>query len=369
MKPEIPIERVDVSAYAVPTDAPEGDGTLTWDQTGMVLVEVSAGGATGLGWTYGNPAGAGVVRGELADVVTGRDAMDVGGSYEAMVRAVRNDGRPGMVSMAISAVDTALWDLKARLLDLPLCRLLGAVYDRVAVYGSGGFTTYDDGQLTQQLLHWVNDQWLPRVKIKIGESWGSRVDRDLHRMRRAREVIGDDVELFVDANGAYSRKQAIRVAEAALDEGVVWYEEPVSSDHLEALSQVRHAVAADVTAGEYGYDLFYFKRMCDAEAVDCLQIDVTRCGGITEWRRIAGLAKAYGLEVSGHCAPALHVHVAAATHNFRHLEWFHDHQRIEAMFFDGTHDPTGGFVRPVDADAPGHGLTFRRADAQRYRVG
>lgn len=368
MDSRIPIEHIDVSAYTVPTDAPEGDGTLAWDQTGMVLVEATAGGVTGLGWTYGNPAGAVVVGSKLTDVVTGRDAMDVRGTFEAMVRAVRNDGRPGLVSMAISAVDTALWDLKARLVDVPLCRLLGVVHGDVPVYGSGGFTTYNDNQLAQQLLRWVNEQRLPRVKIKIGESWGTRVDRDLRRVQQTREVIGDDVELYVDANGAYSRKQAIRVAEATLDYNVLWYEEPVSSDHLEGLSQVRHAVLPDVAAGEYGYDLFYFKRMCDAQAIDCLQIDVTRCGGITEWNRIAALAASYGLEVSGHCAPALHAHVAAATQNFRHLEWFHDHERIEAMFFDGVHDPAGGTIRPGDSNAPGHGLAFRRADAQPYRV-
>lgn len=368
MDSRIPVERIDVSAYSIPTDAPEGDGTLAWDRTGMVLVEATAGGATGLGWTYGHPSGAGIAASKLAEIVRGRDALDVSGAFEAMVRSVRNDGRTGLVTMAISAVDTALWDLKARLLDVSLCRLLGTVHEEVPVYGSGGFTTYTDNQLTEQILRWVNVQRLPRVKIKIGESRGTRPDRDLRRVQRTREVIGDDVELFVDANGAYSRKHAIRIAEAALDYNVVWYEEPVSSDHLEALSQVRHAVLPDVAAGEYGYDLFYFKRMCDAQAVDCLQVDVTRCGGITEWQRVAALAAADGLEVSGHCAPALHAHPAAATPNLRHLEWFHDHERIEGMFFDGVFDPTGGTVRPAHAQAPGNGLTFRRADAEPYRV-
>lgn len=368
MKADTPIERVDVSAYSVPTDAPEGDGTLSWERTGVVLVEATAGEQTGIGWTYGNPAGAGVISGKLAGVVEGRDAMDVDGSCEAMVRAVRNDGRPGLVSMVISAVDIALWDLKARLLDLPLVKLLGVVHEEVPVYGSGGFTTYDDTQLRAQLLRWVEEQRLPRIKIKIGESWGARVDRDLARIRHTREIIGDDVELYVDANGGYSRKQAIRVAEAALDYDIRWYEEPVSSDHLTGLAEIRHAVLPDVAAGEYGYDIFYFQRMCEAQAVDCLQIDVTRCGGITEWRRIAGVAESYGLEVSGHCAPALTSHVMAATHNMRHLEWFHDHERVENMFFDGTLRPNGGAVRPASSGAPGLGLEFRRSDAEPYRV-
>lgn len=366
MRPDVPVERLDVSAYSVPTDVPEADGTLAWDRTGVVVVEATAGGVTGLGWTYTNPAAAEVARDILVPAVTGLDAMNVAGAYESLARLVRNDGRPGMVAMAVSAVDTALWDLKARLLDLPLCKLLGVARDEVPVYGSGGFTTYTDTQMRAQLLRWVNEQRLPRVKIKVGEAGGTRVQRDLARMWQAREIIGADVELFVDANGAYSRKQAIRVAEAALDLEVVWYEEPVSSDDLPGLGQIRHAVVPDVAAGEYGYDLSYFQRMCAAEAVDCLQIDVTRCGGVTEWQRGAAVAHAHGLQVSGHGSPGLHAQIAGATPNVRHVEWFHDHERIESMLFDGLPDPTGGAVRPQDAKAPGHGMSLRRSAAQPY---
>ena len=142
--------------------------------------------------------------------------------------------------------------------------------------------------------------------------------------------------------------------------------EPVSSDDLDGLREVRDAVAPDVTAGEYGYDLFYCRRMCAAGAVDCLQADVSRCGGITEWLRTAAVAASYGLDISGHCGPHLHAHAAAATPNLRHLEWFHDHVRIESMFFDGTLDPTGGVIRP-DPTAAGHGLTLRRCDAATLR--
>ncbi len=361
------IDSVEVSAYTVPTDAPEGDGTLTWDSTTMILVTARSGDVEGIGWTYGPTACATMVRDKLAGLVTGRDAMDVGGSFAAMVKAVRNAGRPGVAGYAISAVDVALWDLKARLLDLPLHHLLGAVRTSVPVYGSGGFTTYDERQLRHQLGHWALEQSIPRVKIKIGESWGTDPGRDLDRMRQARTIIGDDTELFVDANGGYTRKQAIRVMTAATDLGVRWFEEPVSSDDLDGLVEVRDAVSADVTAGEYGYDLYYFRRMCAAGAVDCLQADVSRCGGITEWMRVAAVAASFGLEISGHCGPHLHAHVAAATPNLRHLEWFHDHVRIETMFFDGTLDPTGGAITP-DADAPGNGLTFKAADVESYRV-
>jgi len=363
------ISSIESAAYTVPTDAPEGDGTLAWVATTLVLARVRAGSTEGLGWTYGSPAAAAVIEGELATVLRGRPALDVPGCTEAMIRAVRNVTRPGVAGYAISAADIALWDLKAKLLGLPLFRLLGAVRDEVPVYGSGGFTTYGDGRLRDQLEHWAAGQHIPRVKIKIGESWGSDVARDLARMRQAREAIGDDVDLYVDANGGYGRKQAIRVMAAAAADGldVRWFEEPVSSDDLDGLRQVRDAVAPDVTAGEYGWDLFYFRRMCAAGAVDCLQADASRCGGITEWLRVAAVAASYGLPLSGHCAPHLHAHAAAAVPNFRHLEWFHDHVRIESMFFDGTLDPAGGVIRPAP-DRPGLGLEFRAADAEKYRA-
>jgi len=258
-----------------------------------------------------------MVHDKLAPVVTGRDAMDVGGAFGATVKAIRNAGRPGVAGYAISAVDVALWDLKARLLGLPLHRLLGAVRDQVPVYGSGGFTAYDERQLREQLSHWALEQRIPRVKIKIGESWGADPARDLQRMHQARAVVGEDVELFVDANGGYARKQAIRVMRAAADLDVRWYEEPVSSDDLDGLREIRDAVRPDVTAGEYGCDLYYFRRMCAAGAVDCLQADVSRCGGITEWLRAAAVAASYGLDISGHCGPHLHAHAAAATPNGR----------------------------------------------------
>ena len=361
------VDDVAVSAYTVPTDAPEADGTCAWDSTTMVLVEIRSGSTTGTGWTYGPQAVATVVRDQLSAVLCGREVVDVGGAFHAMVRAVRNAGRVGAVGYAISAVDVALWDLKARLLEVPLHRLLGAVHDGVPVYGSGGFTTYSPDRLADQLGGWVHGQRIPRVKIKIGQSWGAEADRDLDRMRQARAVIGTDAELFVDANGGYTRKQAIRVMQQAEDRDVRWFEEPVSSDDLTGLREVRDAVRADVAAGEYGYDLYYFRRMCEAAAVDCLQVDASRCGGLTEWLRAAAVAASYGLEVSGHCAPHLHAHVAAATPNLRHLEWFHDHVRIENLFFDGTLDPAGGVLRPA-ADAPGHGLTLRRGDAEPFRV-
>jgi len=361
------IEKLDVSVYTIPTEAPESDGTLTWAATTVVVAAPSAGGQAGIGFSYATGACARLIHDVLAEAVVGQDAMDVGRCWSDMVRSIRNIGRPGVASMAIAAVDIALWDLKAKLVGLPLVTVLGQVHEGVAVYGSGGFTSLTDDELTAQLGGWAHDQGIPRVKMKVGEAWGARPDRDLERARVARAAIGDDVELFVDANGAYTPKQAVRMARAYEDLGVTWFEEPVSSDHLAVLAEIRAQTSIDVAAGEYGYDLFYFQAMCAAGAVDCLQADISRCAGLTEWLRVAAVAEAHGLQISGHCAQSLHLHAACAVDNIRHLEYFADHVRLDRLLFEGVIDPLGGMLHP-DLSRPGLGLELKRADARAYEV-
>ncbi len=363
----VPVESLDVAVYTVPTDAPEADGTLAWSSTTLVVASPVAAGHRGLGWSYTGAAAKTLIDDTLSAVVLGRCALDVPGTSEAMVRQVRNLGRPGLAATAISAVDIALWDLKAKLLDLPLSQLLGRVHAQVPIYGSGGFTSYDERQTRDQLAHWVHELAIPRVKIKIGESWGSRERRDVFRIALAREVIGPDTELFVDANGGYTVGQAVRMADRFSAYDVHWFEEPVSSDDLGGLAEIRRQVHPDVAAGEYGYDLVYFARMVDAGAVDCLQVDMTRCGGVTEFLRAAAVAAARNLQVSAHCAPNLHAHPASSVPNLRHVEYFHDHVRIEEMLFSGALSPQGGVLVPDDG-RPGLGLELRTREAEPYRV-
>ncbi len=358
------IDALSVAAYEIPTDAPESDGTLEWDSTTMVLVEARSGDVSGIGWTYEHRAAATLIEHKLADVVRGRSALDVQGAFHAQWHAVRNIGRPGIASCAISAVDTALWDLKARLLDVPLCRLLGMRRDGVPVYGSGGFTSYSDERLREQLGGWA-DEGIGRVKMKVGRD----PDRDPERVRVARDTIGPDVELYVDANGAFSRKRALLMAQTFAELGVLWFEEPVTSDDLDGLRLLRDRCppGMDVAAGEYGYDVFYFRRMLDAGAVDVLQADATRCGGLTGFLKVATLCDARSLPFSAHTAPLLHVHVGCSAPRIVHMEYFHDHVRIERLLFDGVLEPRDGVLRP-DLGRPGLGVELKRADAERWRV-
>jgi L-alanine-DL-glutamate epimerase-like enolase superfamily enzyme len=186
-------------------------------------------------------------------------------------------------------------------------------------------------------------------------------------MRVAREAIGPDVQLFVDANGAFRPKEAVRVAEECARWDVRWFEEPVSSDDLEGLRLLRDRVPAgmEIAAGEYGYDAVYFERMLAAGAVDVLQADITRCGGITELLRIDGLCRARSMPLSLHCGPAIHRHPALALQQLTHLEYFHDHVRIERLLFDGATEPRDGALYP-DLERPGIGLELKRGEAERY---
>ena len=335
---------------------------MEWDSTTLVVVHAFAGNEIGLGYTYADSATATLIHKLLANVVAGQDAMSPVACWNQMARRIRNLGRPGIASMAISAVDVALWDLKAHLLNLPLVTLLGAVRDSVSIYGSGGFTSYSDEQLRNQFGGWV-EQGISRVKMKIGRD----ANADLHRVAVARDTIGPSAELFVDANGAYSRKQALAQAEKFADSGVSWFEEPVSSDDLEGLRLLRDRAPAgiDIAAGEYGYDSWYFRRMLDAGAVDVLQADATRCGGITGFRQAAALCAAHHVPLSAHTAPTIHMHLGCAAIPMRHLEYFHDHVRIEKMFFDGVSMPIAGELSP-NLRRPGMGIEFKQIDAQRF---
>jgi L-alanine-DL-glutamate epimerase-like enolase superfamily enzyme len=356
------IERLEVSAYTVPTDEPESDGTAEWDSTTIVVVEARAGGKTGLGVTYAPAAAGQLVEEKLADVVAGSDAFAVGEAWEAMADALRNAGRPGIGFCALSAVDLALWDLKTRLLELPLVDLVGRARSRAPIYGSGGFTSYALDQIREQLSG--VEQGITRVKMKVSRE----PERDPERLDTARQAIGDETELYVDSNGALTRKQALRWAERFAPEwGVIWYEEPVSSADFEGLRLLRDRGPAglDIAAGEYAYVPADFRNLVANGCVDCLQADVTRCGGITGFLRAGALAAAFDLDLSAHCAPSASVAACCAVPRFRHLEYFHDHVRLEPLLFDGVLEPVDGALEP-DRSRPGNGLELKRADAERY---
>ena len=359
-----PITSLVVSTLRVPTDAPESDGTLSWDSTTVVVVELAAGSVLGIGWSYTAGGAAQVVSGLLAPIVLGKDPGAVAALELDMARAVRNVGRPGVGGSAIAAVDIALWDLRGRLLDLPATDLIGRVRDDVPAYGSGGFCSYSARQLEEQLGGWAADG-MTMVKMKVGRD----ADEDLKRVQTARYAIGNDVDLFVDANGAYSVQEALTWSQRFGELGVAYFEEPVSSDDLAGLRRVRDGSPGgmDIAAGEYNWTLFDARRMLAAQAVDILQIDATRCAGVSGFLATAALAAAAPLPVSAHTAPTVHATLSCCTPVARHVEYFHDHARIERLIFDGALVPERGRLRP-DRSRPGFGVDLKAADAQPFLV-
>lgn len=353
-----------VSTLRVPTDAPESDATFSWGSTTVVVVELAAGPAHGVGWSYTSGGAAGVIGELLVPCVLGKDPGAIAEIELEMARAVRNIGRPGIGGSAIAAVDVALWDLRARLLGLPAVDLIGRVRDAIPAYGSGGFCSYSARQLEDQLGGWAADG-LTMVKMKVGGEPAA----DLERVQTARHAIGADVELFVDANGAYSVQDALEWARRFAEVDVTYFEEPVSSDDLDGLRRVRDGAPSgmDIAAGEYNWTLFDARRMLGAQAVDVLQIDATRCAGVSGFLAAAALGAAAPLPTSAHTAPTVHASLCCCVAGARHVEYFHDHARIEHLLFDGALGPECGCLRP-DPSRPGFGVDFKTRDAEPYVV-
>lgn len=358
------IKELNVSAFKIPTDGPESDGTIEWNSTTMVLVKINAGGNSGMGYSYADISSAYFIEKNLKQIVVGKDAMDIPAILKAMVDSVRNNGNCGITSMAISAIDNALWDLKSKILGLPLGGLLGKVRDDFPIYGSGGFTSYSIEKLQNQLSGWA-ENGIRQVKMKIGRE----PDKDVYRVGKAREAIGRKVELFVDANGAYTAKQALSMAQQFAELGVSWFEEPVPASDLKGLHLIRQDAPAgmNIAAGEYGYNLPYFEQMMNAECVDVLQADATRCGGISTFLKAGHDCEAHQLPFSSHCAPSLHLHAGLSLPSFFTAEYFYDHVRIENMLFDGTPQPVDGALH-ADMSRPGIGLELKVSDAEKYKL-
>ena len=204
--------------------------------------------------------------------------------------------------------------------------------------------------------------------MKVGKDRGASWQKDIARVSAVRSAVGEATELFVDANGAYDRKQAQRLGRIYAEEfGVTWFEEPVTSDDRAGLAALRHDLPLEVSAGEYGYDLEYFRTMLEAQSVDVLQADVGRCAGITEWLRVAATSAAFHTPFSAHCGPSIHAHVATVPPNLRHIEYFHDHVRMDHLLFDGVLEPRDGALQPAN-DRPGLGLALKDQDVAGFRV-
>ena len=371
------MEISDVTAIPLSDPVPEEKrhrtdlGTKVKTDAALVFVE-TADGARGVGAALGSPPVVEtVVESDLAPALAGEDPMDTERCWETLYAGSRAEpsldagysqprgDRRGVTMAAISGVDIALWDLKATALDLPLYKLLGASRDSIPAYASGGWAAGE--AVGDQLAEYV-DAGFDAVKMRIVGENSFSLDRAEARVAAAREAVGNDIDLMIDAHGSLDASTAVRLAERLEPHDVEWFEEPVSPDDHPGLVEVRHATSVPIAAGEREFTRFAFRDLFDREAVDVIQPDLARVGGITEARRVAAMASARGLHVAPHAWGsgilfAASLHFALATPNCHILEVSQAHMPLLFDLFEEEFDIRSGVVHPPDR--PGLGFNLR----------
>jgi len=318
------------------------------------------------GFAPGIGTARGVIHDVLKPLLVGQDPLAHERVWDDMFWRVRGFGRKGVAFSAISAVDIALWDLKAKIFGVPLYRLLGPYTDTVPIYGSGGWTSFTEDELVREQVGYV-ERGIPRVKMKVAKDFGRAEAEDLRRLAAVRKAVGDGVEIFVDANNGFYAKQAIGFARRMADYDVHWFEEPVLADDIAGLAAIARAIDIPVATGEHEYTKYGFKALIEAGGADIVQPDVGRVGGVTEWLKVAHLAHAFNLPVAPHAVQLVHLHLACATPNLKVVEYLGVSEETDKLFYTEFPEPKDGLWSPY-ADRPGLGLELDPHAVERYAV-
>jgi L-alanine-DL-glutamate epimerase-like enolase superfamily enzyme len=355
------IDDVRTEWLRVPISPAIADATHVLRFMDLILVEVRAGEFCGssymLSFDYGPAVLRGLVDQELKRRVLGMEADDIRAVYETNLRATEYIGREGVAMWGTAAIDVALWDLLARRLGVPVSLLFGAITKAVPVYGSGGWISYTDEQLADEVSRYVS-RGFAGVKIKIGGD----EDRDVERVRAARRAIGTDRKLMVDANQGLTLERALRLARRLEEFRLEWFEEPFPKDDLESYARLSNATEIPLAAGEREFGVPPFRRLVAARCLSVVQPDLLRVGGVTGWRQVAGLADSYLLRIAPHFYREYDVHLAAAQPNLIAIESFDWlDPLLEAPF-----EVRDGLA--AVPDRPGFGVTFRQEAIREYRV-
>jgi L-alanine-DL-glutamate epimerase-like enolase superfamily enzyme len=295
-----------------------------------------------------------IVQGVLRPLLIGQDPLCIEKLWDDMFWRVRGFGRKGVAFCAISAVDIALWDLKAKLFGVPLYRLIGPYTDRVPIYGSGGWTSFTEAELVREQTGYV-ERGIPRVKMKVAKDFGHAEREDVRRLAAVRKAVGDDVEIYVDANNGYYAKQAIAMARRLAEYDVKWFEEPVLADDIAGLAAIARAIDIPVATGEHEYTRYGFKELIAQGGADIVQPDVGRVGGVSEWLKVAHLAQAFNLPVAPHAVQLVHLHLACCTPNLKVVEYLGVSEESDRVWYTEFPEPRDGYWSPYP-DRPGLGL-------------
>ncbi len=353
------IKEIDVHLVSLPVTAGLADATRKVESVGYTVVRITTDqGLEGMGLTYhevGGEATKALILHDLAPKLINRDPFETEVIWETFFHYLRGVGRKGLTFAAISAVDTALWDLKGKIMGMPLFRLLGGARTAVPVYASGGWTSYSDDQLVHEAESMVA-QGYRKIKVKLGVEGGSKPRRDVERIRKVREAIGPDIDLLVDANNCWDAATAVQVANRIREYDIYLFEEPVFADDIPGLAAFKRGTDIPLGTGEHEYTKFGVRDLVLNNAVDIVQVDVTRVGGYTEILKVAAIAQAWNLKFAPHAMEHIHSHLVSVLPNALFLERLMMFEELTNNIFIDPPMPIEGFL--AVPDAPGLGLTL-----------
>jgi len=348
-----------------PADNPLVIGLPTGNATReFVTLELGTdGGVEGIGVTFFGWALTGALRtavDALAGLVIGEDPLRIEAIVDKLWRAGSGSGPGGIFTLALAAIDLALWDIKGKVLGESLCTLLGGHRRRVPTYASGALMrTFPLDYLAGGAVRLV-DMGFSQMKMQLGGE--ATIVRELERARVVREAVGEGVDLMCDINQNWEVHQAISIGRRLEPINLFWLEDVVVADDYPGQARVAHALATPIAAGEYTYGITPFRHMLEARSVDIVMIDLLRVGGITQWLKVAGMARAFNLPVVSHVLPEIFVHLIAAIPHGLTVEYMPWTNRL----FEEIPVPVGGYLEVPDK--PGLGLAFDRGAIERYQV-
>jgi len=363
------ITGVDVYICANPVKGNLADSSRKIEDIGYIIVDISTDiGIHGIGLTYhevGSEAIRNFIKFTIAPQIIGMSPLENEVIYEKIFNFFRCVGRKGLAFCALSAVDIALWDIKGKMADMPLYRLLGGSNNKVPVYSSAGWTSHSTEVLCDEMLEMVEEGYTT-IKMKVGVEGGSNFREDVKRVYAVRKAIGPDIRLAIDANNIWKAATAIQFASRVEEYDIDFFEEPVLADDIPGLAHCRHSIKIPLATGEHEYTRFGVRDLLMAEAVDIVQADACRVGGYTEMLKIIGMTQAFNVSFAPHCMELIHMHLVAAAPNGLILEGLTLFRETAQNAFIDPPIPKNGILEIPEK--PGLGLELNMEYINKYGI-